>query len=90
LSRKLVALAVASTIVLASIGAGAQPIAASEQAHAKNEAPLKPAGAAGIQKAQGIADVDVWFISGLIVASIVAAILLADDDDSSNSTHSTD
>jgi hypothetical protein len=52
-------------------------------ATARNAPPLSPGGAACIRKAQGTADVDVWFISGLIVAAIVAALLLADDDDES-------
>jgi hypothetical protein len=85
---------IASALVFGSIGAdtvAASQGLAPQHSTAKNRPPLEPAGPAGIQQAQGIADVDVWFISGLIVASIVAALLLADDDDdSADSTDDTD
>ena len=96
MSRKLIAIIVASTLVLGSIGVSAQPIAASQgQAHVTtpisaipiNQPPLQPAGAAGIREAQGFADVDVWFISGLILAAIIWAGV--GDDDEPDSTEST-
>ena len=98
MSRRLVALVVVSALLIGSTGAGAQtPVVSATQARtthasmmAKNEPPLKPGGAAGIRKAQGAADLDVWFISGLIVAAIVAALLLADDDDATNGTATAD
>ena len=76
--------------MLGTMGAGAThaaPPQKNQPLPAQNHPPLKPAGAAGIREAQGIADVDVWFISGLIVAAIVAALLLADDDEATNSTN---
>ena len=90
--QKLIVLGVASALVLGSITTSAQAASKAApvvtQTHAsKNQPPLQPAGAAGIREAQGAADVDVWFISGLIVAAIVAAVLLADDDEATNSTN---
>jgi len=91
-SQKLIVLVVASALVFGSIAARAAPASeatpvVTQTYVSKNQPPLKPAGAAGIREAQGIADVDVWFISGLIVAAIVAALLLADDDEATNSTN---
>jgi len=84
----LISVLLAIALVIGSFGADAQtagpsagqPQTAQALAGTKNEPPLQPGSAAGIRAAQGTADVDVWFISGLIVASIVAALLLADDD----------
>jgi len=92
--RQLTALLVTSAIVFGNINGRAQPVAASQtqtQAStvAKNEAPLKPAGAAGIRQAQGIEDIDVWFFSGLMLAAIVWVLMDSDNDDSSDSTEST-
>jgi hypothetical protein len=93
-SRQLTALIVTSAIVFGNINGSAQPVAESQtqtqaSSVAKNEAPLKPAGAAGIRQAQGIEDLDVWFFSGLILAAIVWVLVDNDDDDSSDSTQST-
>lgn len=89
--RQLTVLLVASAIVFGNISGSAQPVAASQiqtqpSTVAKNEPPLKPAGAAGIRQAQGIEDIDVWFFSGLILAAIVWVLADSDDDDSSDST----
>jgi hypothetical protein len=93
-SRQLTALIVKSAIVFGNINGSAQPVTDSQtqtQAStvAKNEALLKPAGAAGIRQAQGIEDIDVWFFSGLILAAIVWVLVDNDNDDSSDSTEST-
>lgn len=95
MSRKLIALIVAGALA-SGIGVRAEPTATPQgQSHVAalisavpaNQPPLRPAGAAGIRESQGTADLDVWFITGLIVAAIVAAILLADDDEATNSTN---
>jgi hypothetical protein len=90
--RRIFALVLACAVANASIAGTQSASAANPQggdpavAVAKNAPPLEPKGAAGIHQAQGIADLDVWFISGLIVASIVAVLLLADDEDDAAGT----
>ena len=90
--RQLTVLLVAGANAFGNISGSAQPIAASQiqTQPAKNEPPLKPAGAVGIRQAQGIEDIDVWFISGLSLAAIVWVLVDNDDDDSSDSTNSTE
>lgn len=93
MSRQLTALFVAGAIVFGDVGASASttvspPAAAPASTVARNEAPLKPGGPAGIHRAQGIEDVDVWVFSGLILGAIIW-ILVADDDDE-DSTNGTD
>ena len=56
---------------------------------AKNEPPLKPGGPAGIRQAQGIEDVDVWIISGLVLGAIIW-VLVDNDNDDSDSTNGTE
>jgi hypothetical protein len=85
-SGRLIALFVACAIAFGNIGAAAQPAAAAQRqaqtsAAEKNAPPLKPAGAAGINVAQGASDRGVLIVSGLILSSIVAAMLLVEDDD---------
>ena len=77
--RQLTALFVAGAIVF---GAPASTVA-------KNEPPLKAGGPAGIRQAQGIEDVDVWFISGLSLGAIIW-VLVSNDNDDSDSTNGTD
>jgi hypothetical protein len=88
--RQLIAVVVATALTFGSIRADAEPVAASQPQNqpllAQNQPPLKPAGAAGIREAQGIADVDVWFISGVILAAILVILLVNDDDEATDST----
>src|SRR5262249_29351619 len=98
-SQKITALVLSGAMMMmVGAGAGARPVAHKASAiqpteHVSaginNRPPLAPAGAAGIRAAQGIADVDAWFISGLAVAGTVAAVLLADED-GNESTSSTE
>jgi hypothetical protein len=91
--RKRIAFVVA--IAMAFGGSKAQtavalaPTAPQSSVALRNEPALKPGSPAGIREAQGIADLDVWFISGLILASIVAALLLTEEDDSTDATGAT-
>jgi hypothetical protein len=93
--RQLTALFVAGAILFGAVGASAStrasPPAATApvSAVARNEPPLRPGGPAGIHRAQGIEDVDVWIFSGLILGAIIW-VLVAGDDDDSDSTNGTD
>ena len=93
--RQLTALFVAGAIVFGNIGASAStaasppPTSAPASTVAKNEPPLKPGGPASIRQAQGIEDVDVWIISGLILGAIIW-VLVGNDNDDSDSTNGTD
>ena len=47
----------------------------------KNESPLAPGPAAGIQEAQGVVGTGLILIGGIAVAAIIAVLLLVDDDE---------
>jgi hypothetical protein len=91
--RQLTALFVAGAIVFGNVGASASTTASPPAASApastatKNEPPLKPGGPASIRQAQGIEDVDVWIISGLILGAIIWVLVDNDDSDSTNDTN---
>jgi len=78
--------------MLGSMGAGATQAAPSLPQNrplvTQNQPPLKPAGSAGIRKAQGASDRGVLIASGLILAGIVAALVFIDDDENTVSTGS--
>ena len=93
--RQLTALFVAGAIVFGNISASAStptspPItSAPASTVAKNEPPLKAGGPAGIRRAQGIEDVEVWIFSGLILGAIIWA-LVGNDNADRDSTNGTD
>ena len=90
MSRKLMAVFLSSALVFGSVSASAwsapdvgasqvQSVQGGEQP--KDQAPLPPAGAAGIQQAQGILGEYPLLTIGLVVAAGVLIWLLIDDDD---------
>jgi len=90
--RQLTALFVAGAIALGNVAASASTTASPAVAAApvaKNDPPLKPGGPAGIHQAQGIEDVDVWIISGLILGAIIW-VLVGNDNDVGDSTNGMD
>ena len=78
--RKPLAMLVASAMVLSS-GAFAAPDAGQQPPTntAKNEAPLSPGGAAGIEKAQADDDTALYIIGGVILLGGVLALLLVNN-----------
>jgi hypothetical protein len=78
MSRKLMTILLSSALVFANVSATAWS-ATQASDPVKNEAPLPPAGAAGIKQAQGLSD-----SPGLIIAiavGVVALIWILVDDD---------
>jgi hypothetical protein len=96
MSRKLMAVLLSSALTFGSVTTSAwsatnapatipaQSVQTGDQA--RNQPPLPPAGAAGIEEAQGLLRAPILTIA--IVAGVVALvwILLDDDDDSSSGT----
>jgi hypothetical protein len=98
MSRKFMAVFLSSALVLGSVSTSAwsapdtsasqaQSVQSSEQA--KNQAPLPPAGAAGIQQAQGILGDYPVLTLALIGGAIALVWILLDDDDDDDETPST-
>lgn len=87
--RQLTALFVAGAIIFGNFGASASTTASRPSAQpatgSKNEPPLTPGRSAGIHRAQGIEDVDVWIFSGLILGAIIWVLVSNDNDDDSTS-----
>ena len=89
MSRKLMAVLLSSALVFGSVGTSAwsAPDVGANQAQsvqgepAKNQAPLPPAGAAGIQQAQGLLGNYPLLTLALIGGAIALVWLLIDDDD---------
>src|SRR5262245_34759823 len=91
MSRKLMAMFVASTLALGSIStsgwsaptstqvdtSGGQVTARSET---KNVPPLQPAGAAGVREAQGGGN-ELWIIGGFIGVYVLLVLLGSNDDE---------
>jgi hypothetical protein len=91
MSRKLMTILLSSALVLGNVSTSAwaandAPGAVQAQTTqqntdaASNQPPLPPAGAAGIQQAQGIEN-SPWLGIGLVVAIVAIAWILLDDDD---------
>ena len=92
MSRKLTALLISSALVFGSLGSNAwavsAPAAAAGPAAANNQAPLPPAGAAGIKQAQAFEDTP-WLGIGIVLGLFVAGVILLDDDDDDGGSTST-
>ena len=78
MSRKLMTILLSGALVFANVGTKAS--SATQTSDPVNQAPLPPAGAAGIKQAQGLSDNPGLVIVGAI--GVVALIwILVDDDD---------
>ena len=98
MSRKLMAVFLSSALVLGSVstsawsapemGATHTPSAQSGD-QAKNQAPLPPAGAAGIKQAQGVFGEYPLLTLALIGGAIALVWILLDDDDDDEEAPST-
>ena len=87
--RKPLAVLVASAMVLSSgafAASDANQQAPANANTAKNEAPLPPGGAAGIEKAQLDDNTTLYIIGGLVVIGGILAIALSNNGHSSSST----
>jgi hypothetical protein len=85
MSRQLMAILVSSALAFGNISTSAwsAPAAAQSVAAAKNQAPLPPAGAAGIKQAQG-QGIEPWAAIAIVAGIFLVGVLLleSDDDDS--------
>ena len=88
MSRKLMAALLSSSLVLGSVSTTAWSAPNTDQAQSvqgvdetKNQAPLPPAGAAGIKQAQGILGDYPLLTLALIGGAIALVWILLDDDD---------
>ena len=94
MSRKLMMILLSSTLVLANVGTTAwsatgvsgtpQTSSSASSDPVKNQAPLPPAGAAGIKQAQGLSDYPGLTIA--IAIGIIALIWILVDDDGEDSS----
>ena len=93
MSRKLMAALLSSTLVLGSVSTSAwsAPDAANQTQsdQTKNQAPLAPAGAAGIKQAQGVFGEYPLLTLALIGGAIALVWILLDDDDDDEEVPST-
>jgi len=99
MSRKLMAVLVASAFAFGSVSTSAwsaPDTTAKEEAQAvqtgslvKNEPPLPPAGAASIKQAQGFADDHPLLVSAIYLGVAVLVLILIDGDDDETSTPGT-
>jgi hypothetical protein len=91
MSRKLMAVLLSSTLVLGSVSTSAWSQAQSVQSgeQAKNQAPLPPAGAAGIKQAQGIFGEYPLLTLALVAGAVALVWILLDDDDDDEEAPST-
>src|SRR5262245_57385013 len=90
MSRKLMAIFVASTLALGSISTSGWSAPASTQvdtsggqaarSETKNVPPLQPAGAAGVREAQGRGN-ELWIIGGFIAVYVLLVLLGSNDDE---------
>ncbi len=99
MSRELMAALLSSALVLGNVSTSAwsapdaagasqaQSVQGADQA--KNQAPLPPAGAAGIQQAQGILGDYPLLTLALVAGAIVLVWILLDDDDDDEEAPST-
>ena len=96
MSRKLVAVLLSSALVLGGVSTsawsatdvpgGLQSPSVQTLDPAKNQAPLPPAGAAGIKQAQGFLS-DNPFLTAVLAVGVIALIwILVDDDGEDNGT----
>jgi len=93
MSRKLMTILLSSTLVFANVStpawsatavSGAPQTASSASSDpVKNQAPLPPAGAAGIKQAQGLTDSPALMIA--IAVGVIALIWILVDDDGEDS-----
>ena len=92
MSRKLMAVLISSALVFGNVSTSAwsaPDVSSANQAQsvqgadqAKNQAPLPPAGAAGIQQAQGlIGEYPILTLALVAAAGVLIWLLLDDDDD---------
>ena len=82
MSRKLMTILVSSALVLGSVSTSAWSASASAQTldPVKNQAPLAPAGAAGIKQAQGFLSDNPGLTIALAVGVVALIWILVDDD----------
>jgi len=98
MSRQLMAVLLSSALVFGSVSTSAwsAPDVGANQTQsvqggepAKNQAPLPPAGAAGIQQAQGILGEYPLLTIALVAGAIALVWILLDDDDDDEEAPST-
>jgi hypothetical protein len=92
MSRKLMAALLSSTLVLGTISTSAWSAPDANQAQseqAQNQAPLPPAGAAGIKQAQGFIE-NYPLLTIAVIGGVIALVwILLDDDDDDEEAPST-